>query len=139
MDTSFTILNVWLQHRDQKHQKPPYTNFEHNFSFPFTLNCDIVSAIFNFESPIRKSWSVTSLTLLYCFWVKSKLPSIFYRHFEFRKSDGKILSATSKNPYTLISMKTEDFFEFLAVLLNPSFTILNVWLLHRDQKVQKPP
>ena len=38
--------------------------------------------------------------------------------------DGKIIISDLKNPYTLISIKTQDFFEFLTAILDPSFTIL---------------
>ena len=116
LDPSFTILNVWLLHRDQKLPKPRNTNFEHNLTFSLTLNCHIVSAILNFESPITKSWSATSETPLYCFSVKSNLPSNFYRHFEFWKSNGKIVISDLENPCTLISIQTYAFLNLIFFL-----------------------
>ena len=80
---------------------------------------------------------MTSKTPLYWSYGKSKLPTNFYHHFEFRKSQDLISDV--ENPCTRISIKINLFSEFLTAILYTSFTIWNVWLLHRDQKLQKTP
>ena len=91
------ISKVWWQDLISDFENPVYSNFDNkNRSFFRIFNRSIGSVIYNLECMIAKSWSAFSKTPVFQFWIQFNLFAYFsllycIRHFEFRKSNRKIL------------------------------------------------
>ena len=92
----------------QRPRKPLYSNYDNkNRSFFPIFNRSIRSVIYNLECMIAKSWSAFSKTPVFQFRIQFNVFAYFswpycIRHFEFRKSNRKILISDVEKPlYTI--------------------------------------
>ena len=142
LELSFKFFLIWRQIRNKHTWKLQYANFHKNWKFFVISFRHIGSTILNFENLTACLKSATQILSVYRFsWKLNNFqifgPSYWNHHFEFSKSDRRLVLSIPENTHIQIFRKMNFISKFRSTIFDLPYWISKIWQRIRYQRFWK--